>query len=146
EGHEAGLRVGDLLEMLAEPEDRSFATAARGEPRLEPGRPAIEVDGLRVHYRAPDGQVRRALNGVSLAIRPGETIGVAGRSGSGKSTWLRCLLRLHHPAAGGGALGGVPLGAVTREDIARLIGYVGQTPFVFAGTIAENIAYGNDGV
>ncbi|HYT89971.1 MAG TPA: ABC transporter ATP-binding protein [Gemmataceae bacterium] len=146
EGHEASLRVGDLLEMLAEPVDRSFAIAARREPRLEPGQPVIEVDALRFHYRTPDGQVRRALNGVSLSIRHGETIGVAGRSGSGKSTWLKCLLRLPHPVAGTGMLGGVPLEAVTREDIARLIGYVGQTPFVFAGSIAENIAYGNDGV
>jgi ATP-binding cassette subfamily B protein len=146
EGHEASLRVGDLLEMLAEPVDQSFAPAVRSELQLEPGRPAVEVDALHVHYRTPDGQVRRALNGVSLSIRHGETIGVAGRSGSGKSTWLKCLLRLPHPAAGKGMLGGVPLEAVTREDIARLIGYVGQTPFVFAGSIAENIAYGNDGV
>jgi ATP-binding cassette subfamily B protein len=146
EGHEASLRVGDLLEMLAQPVDRSFTPAARRAPHLEPGRPAVEVDALHVHYHTPDGQVRAALNGVSLSIRHGETVGVAGRSGSGKSTWLKCLLRLPHPAAGKGSLGGVPLEAVTREDIARLIGYVGQTPFVFSGTIAENIAYGNDGV
>jgi ATP-binding cassette subfamily B protein len=146
EGHEASLRVGDLLEMLAEPVDRSFTTVAVREPRLEPGQPAVVVDALRAHYRTADGQVRRALNGVSLAIRHGETIGVAGRSGSGKTTWLKCLLRLPHPVSGAARLGDVPLEAVSRGDIARLIGYVGQTPFVFAGTIAENIAYGNENV
>jgi ATP-binding cassette subfamily B protein len=146
EGHEASLRVGDLLEMLNEPVDRSFATVTAREPRLEPGRPVIELDGLRVHYRTPGGQVRHALNGVSLSIRHGETIGVAGRSGSGKSTWLKCLLRLPHPVGGTMTLGGVPLEAVTRGDLARLISYVGQTPFVHSGTIAENIAYGNEGV
>jgi ATP-binding cassette subfamily B protein len=146
EGHEASLRVGDLLEMLNEPADRSFHTAHARAPRLEPGRPAVELDNLRVHYRTPDGQVRRAVNGVSLSIRHGETIGVAGRSGSGKSTWLKCLLRLPHPAGGTVRLGGVPLEAVTRGDLAGLIGYVGQTPFVFSGTVAENIAYGNEGV
>src|SRR5437764_8182863 len=73
-------------------------------------------------------------------------MGVAGRSGCGKSTWVKCLLRLIHPHSGTIVLGGAPIEAVSRADLARLIGYVGQTPFVFAGTVAENIAYGNDGV
>jgi ATP-binding cassette subfamily B protein len=81
---------------------------------------------------------------VSLSVRHGETLGVAGRSGGGKSTWLRILLRLTHPHGGGAWFGGVPLEDVSREAIGRLVGYVGQTPFVFAGTIAENIAYGSD--
>src|SRR5208282_4647121 len=86
----------------------------------------------------------RALDGISLTIRHGETIGVAGCSGGGKSTWLKCLLRLNHPCGGQVELGGVPLEEVSREAIGRLLGYVGQAPFVFAGTIAENIAYGNE--
>jgi ATP-binding cassette subfamily B protein len=81
---------------------------------------------------------------VSLVIRHGETIGVAGRSGSGKTTWLRVLMRLTHPTAGRVRLGGVPFESVSREAIGRLIGYVGQSPFVFAGTIADNIAYGSE--
>jgi ATP-binding cassette subfamily B protein len=146
EGHEASLRVGDLLEMLAEPVDRSYETVTLRVPRLEPGRPVVELDNLQVEYRTPEGVMRRALDGVSLSIRYGETIGVAGRSGSGKSTWLKCLLRLIHPCGGTVMLGGVPLDAVSRADIARLVGYIGQNPFVFSGTIAENIAYGNGNV
>ncbi len=143
EGHEASLRVGDLLEMLAEPVDRSFATVTLRQPQLVPGKPAIELDNLHVEYHTPDGQLRRGLDGVSLSVRYGEMIGVAGRSGSGKSTWLKCLLRLIHPCGGTVVVGGAPLDAVSRADIAKLIGYVGQNPFVFSGTIAENIAYGN---
>src|SRR5262249_27608566 len=75
-------------------------------------------------------------------IRHGETIGVAGRSGSGKSTWLRVLMRLTHPCGGKVFLGGVPIENVSRDSIAHLVGYVGQYPFIFSGTIAENIAYG----
>jgi ATP-binding cassette subfamily B protein len=71
---------------------------------------------------------------------------VAGRSGAGKTTLLRVLLRLTHPAAGRAWLGGVPLEHVSRAAIGRLVGYVGQAPFVFAGTIADNIAYGSDAV
>jgi ATP-binding cassette subfamily B protein len=144
EGHEASLRVGDLMEMLSEPTDRSFHTEPGHAPLVVPGRPAIEVDNLQVEYTNPQGQTFRALDGVSLGIRHGETIGVAGRSGCGKSTWIKVLLRLTHPCGGSVRVGGVPLEQVTREDIGGLIGYVGQNPFVFSGTIAENIAYGSE--
>jgi ATP-binding cassette subfamily B protein len=146
EGHEASLRVADLLDMLSEPVDRSFHTESGAEPRLVPGRPGIEIQGLAVEYAMPQGKRFRALDGISLAIRHGETIGVAGRSGCGKTTWLKVLLRLAHPCGGRVALGGVPLENVTRASIGRLIGYVGQSPFVFSGTIAENIAYGSEHV
>jgi ATP-binding cassette subfamily B protein len=144
EGHESSLRVGDLLEMLSEPVDPSFTTTTVREPVLVPGQPAVEVRDLRVEYAAPSGKQVRALDGISLSIRHGETIGVVGRSGGGKSTWTRVLLRLTHPCGGNVVLGGVPMEAVSRSDIGRLIGYVGQQPFVFSGTIAENIAYGNE--
>jgi ATP-binding cassette subfamily B protein len=144
EGHEASLRVGDLLGMLAEPVDPSFVTVSTREPRLEEGKPIIRVENLQLEYQTPQGQTVRALDGISLLIRHGETIGVAGRSGCGKTTWLQCLLRLHHACGGRVEIGGLPLEDVSRAEIGRLIGYVGQAPFVFAGTVAENIAYGNE--
>jgi ATP-binding cassette subfamily B protein len=144
EGHEASLRVADLLTMLAEPEDRSFVVPERGEPQTGPGRTLIVFDGVVVDYRCPEGKQHRALDRVSLSIGYGETIGVAGRSGSGKSTWLKVLLRLTHPCEGKVHFAGMPLETVAREDIARMIGYVSQAPYVFAGSVAENIAYGNE--
>jgi ATP-binding cassette subfamily B protein len=143
EGHENSLRVGDLLNLLAKPVDRSFATVTRRAPWLEPNVPVLIVENLQVEYTTAEGKRVRALDGISLSIRHGETIGVAGRSGSGKSTWLKTLLRLTHPCGGTVLVGGVPLEQVGRADLGRLMGYVGQSPFVFAGTIAENIAYGN---
>jgi ATP-binding cassette subfamily B protein len=145
EAHESSLKVGDLLELLDVPDDRSFEPADPREPQIAVGAPLFAVQDLKVRYRTADGKVRRALNGVSLAVRHGETIGVAGKSGGGKTTWLRVLLRLTHPNGGSVTLGGVPLECVTREAIGELIGYVGQNPFLFAGTIAENIAYGREG-
>ncbi len=142
EGHECSLQVADLLDMLAEPEDRSFSLPAPQEPQLQDGRSLVVIENLRVEYPTAESQRRTALNGVSMTIRHGETIGVAGRSGCGKSTWLRVLMRLTHPCSGQVYLGDVPLAAISRETIGRLIGYVGQYPFLFAGTIAENIAYG----
>ncbi|HWY85334.1 MAG TPA: ABC transporter ATP-binding protein [Gemmataceae bacterium] len=143
EGHESSLRVGDLLDMLAEPVDASFATKTVISPQLAPGQAAIVVEDLRAEYTTPAGERKRALDGVSLTIKHGETIGIAGPSGGGKSSWVKCLLRLTHPCAGQVTLGGVPLESLARADLARLVGYVGQNPFVFSGTIAANIAYGN---
>ncbi|WP_422925323.1 ABC transporter ATP-binding protein [Singulisphaera sp. PoT] len=145
EAHESSLRVGDLVDILNQPSDRSFSPLNPQEPRLEVGAPLFACHDLTVDYRTPDGTLRRALNGVSLTVRHGETIGVAGRSGCGKSTWLRVMMRLTHPSGGSAEIGGVPLESVSRESIGRLIGYVGQNPFVFSGTIAENIAYGYEG-
>jgi ATP-binding cassette subfamily B protein len=146
EGHEASLRVGDLVAMLSEPVDPSFETKSEQPLRLERGQPALHVENLIVDYRTSEGKERRALDDISLTIHHGETIGVAGPSGCGKSTWIKVLLRLLHPGKGQVKLGDCPLEAVGREEIARLFGYVGQNPFVFSGTIAENIAYGNGNV
>jgi ATP-binding cassette, subfamily B, bacterial len=143
EGHEASLRVLDLQELLALPVDASFKTQTHTTPRLCDESPVVQVEGLCVEYRLPDGRTRRALDGIDLEIYPGETIGVAGKSGCGKSTWLKVLMRLLHPTAGVVRVKGVPLEDLSREALARLIGYVGQNPFVFSGTVEDNITYGS---
>jgi ABC-type multidrug transport system fused ATPase/permease subunit len=99
-----------------------YRTAPSAEPHLVPGRPAVEIGGLEVEYVTPHGKHARALDGISLAIRHGETIGVAGRSGCGKTTWLKVLMRLTHPCGGRVALGSVPLDNVSRAAISRLVG------------------------
>jgi ATP-binding cassette subfamily B protein len=146
EGHEASLRVGDLLQMLRTPIDCSFATPEAGVPALAVGAPVIVAENLAVHYRSHSGKTRLALDHISLTIRHGETIGVAGPSGSGKSTWVKVLLRLLHPQSGSVQLAGRPLSEVSRTEIAQLVNYVGQNPFVFSGTIRDNIVYGNHDV
>jgi ATP-binding cassette subfamily B protein len=145
DGHECSIQVGILLDLLAEPVDRSFAPADHQEPTLDDVAPALAVEDLHLAYTTANGKKRAALNGVTLAVRHGETVGVAGRSGSGKTTWLKVLLRLAHPTRGRVLIGGVPVDAVSREAIGRLVGYVGQQPFIVAGTIADNICYGCEG-
>src|SRR5208283_3940417 len=141
EAHESSLRVGDLIKLLREPVDRSFKPTEPREPKLGVGEPVLVTEDLSVVYPSSSREKRPALNSVSMVIRHGETIGVAGRSGCGKTTWLRTMLRLVHPTAGTALIGGVPLESISREAIGRLIGYVGQNPFVFSGSIAANIAY-----
>ena len=143
EAYESSLQVSVLLGMLREPVDQSFSVVTLRQPKLDGTVPLIECQNLAVEYTAPDGAKKRALDDVSLTIRHGQTIGVAGRSGSGKSTWLRCILRLLHPASGQVLVGGVPIEALSREDIGKCIGYVSQIPFVFSGTVRENVAYGS---
>lgn len=142
EGHEASLRVHDLIDLLTIPVDRSVKTATHREPRLDDSAPVIRTEGLTVDYPLPSGGSRRVLDHVNLEIYEGETVGIAGKSGCGKSTLLKVLMRLLHPTTGQAWLKGVALEEVSRETLACLIGYVGQNPFIFSGTIEENICYG----
>ena len=122
EGHESSLRVKDLVELLAVPVDVSYDVQPKARPRLEVGQPAIVVRGLGVEH-TPRGEPVSVLEDVSFEIRHGESIGIAGRSGAGKSTCVKTLLRLVHPAAGEVLVGGVPLSDLSREvDRARLDG------------------------
>lgn len=146
EGHESSLRVDELFRLLDEPLDPSFAQEATKTISLAAGEPIVELRQLLVSYRTPDGKTKKALDHLDLTINHGEMIGVAGRSGAGKSTWIKVLLRLLHPEQGEVRLGRTPLALLGRDELARTIGYVGQNPFVFAGTIHDNIAYGNGAV
>jgi ATP-binding cassette subfamily B protein len=145
EAYDSSIQVGILLEMLKEPIDESFAVVTVRQPDVKGRVALLDCKNLVVEYDDGDGGRRRALNGVTLAIEAGQTIGVAGPSGSGKSTWLRAMLRLIHPKSGTVLVGGVPIAALSREDIGKLIGYVSQIPFVFADTVRANIAYENPG-
>ncbi|WP_413206407.1 ABC transporter ATP-binding protein [Rhodospirillum sp. A1_3_36] len=91
------------------------------------GPPLLEVEDLEVHFNRgrslwPGAKSRtvRAVNGVSLTVRPGETIGLVGESGSGKSTFGRAVLRLETPTAGSVLFEGVDMARGTRGDIATL--------------------------
>lgn len=144
EGHESSLRVGELLEMLGQPVDPIFHAADGEVIELQPGSPAIEITDLTIDYLTTDGKMKRGINGVSLSIPHGQTIGVAGPSGAGKSTWIKALLRLIHPTDGQLSIGRRSLADVSCRQLAQLVSYVGQNPFVFSGTIRDNIAYGNE--
>jgi ATP-binding cassette, subfamily B, bacterial len=142
EAHESGLRATDLFELLKKPEDASYLVChSAGRRRDEEEHPHLELKD--VVYRYPGGGVGPgALSHVSLQIRVGETVGVVGPSGSGKSTLIKSLLRLLHPDSGAIYVDGRRLDEMSRAEIAQEFGYVSQTPFLFAGTIEENIAYG----
>ena len=88
----------------------------------------------------------RAVNrGISLKIRAGEMVGLVGHSGSGKSTLVNLICRFYDVAEGAILLDGQDIRTFAVSDYRRHIGLVLQEPFLFFGTIAENIAYGKPG-
>jgi ABC-type transport system involved in cytochrome bd biosynthesis fused ATPase/permease subunit len=97
--------------------------------------PAVGIAGLTVVF---PGRAAPALGDVSVAIEPGELIGVSGVSGAGKSTLLRALAGDLRPSAGSVLLDGVPPTVVPRTAIT----WLGQRPYLFSGSLAENIALG----
>lgn len=86
------------------------------------------------------GDERRALARIDVTVPPGATLGIVGPTGAGKSTVLRLLLRQDVPHAGVITWGGVPIEEYTLARLREAIGWVPQEPFLFAGTIAANIA------
>jgi len=127
-------RLGDILNSKTE-----IATNRSSLPRLQ-GAIAFERVGFR--YK-PDGN--EILRDVSLAIRPGEIIGIVGRSGSGKSTLTRLIQRLYVPERGRVMVDGMDLSTVDASSLRRQIGVVLQENMLFNRTIRENIALGDPG-
>ena len=112
----------------------------------EPGKgltPAIQggVEFKDVSFAYPDGG--EILHHVDFAIAPGETIGILGSTGSGKSTLVHLLQRLYAPTEGQVCIDGVDVADIRRDYLRRHVGIVLQEPFLFSRTIGENIALGD---
>jgi ATP-binding cassette, subfamily B, bacterial len=105
--------------------------------RIEAVRGQIDLRGVGFRYGN-----RAVVRGLDLAIAPGEMIGLVGHSGSGKSTLVNLICRFYDPSEGAILLDGVDIRALSVPDYRRHIGLVLQEPFLFFGTIADNIAYG----
>merc|ERR1711998_70487 len=84
----------------------------------------------------------QVCNDYSLLVKAGTSIGLVGPSGSGKSTAISLIERFYDPDAGAVKIDGDNMKEFNYESIHRQIGYVGQEPILFAGSIAENIAMG----
>ncbi len=126
-------RLADIA--LTQPEARTHALM----PTERPQRPAaIEVRDLRFRYSDNDPWV---LDGVSFKIAPGESVAIVGASGCGKTTLLKLLASLLKPTSGEILIDGEPLVGVGIERYRAMIGVVMQEDKLFAGSIADNIAF-----
>ncbi|MBL0142573.1 MAG: lipid A export permease/ATP-binding protein MsbA [Betaproteobacteria bacterium] len=113
-------------------EDRGTVVLGRAEG-------AVRFEGVSLTYRTG---THPAIDGITLDIRPGETVALVGASGSGKSSLVHLLPRFYHPTAGRITLDGHPLEALTLESLRQQIALVSQQVVLFNDTVAANIAYG----
>ncbi len=100
---------------------------------------SVEFENVSFTY----DNARRALENFSLKVEPGEMIGLVGHSGAGKSTIINLLARFYDPSEGTIKVDGVDLKQIPHETFRHQLGIVPQEPFLFPGTIRDNIAYAN---
>ncbi len=137
EAQGAARRVFELLET--EPRVRSPDDPV-ALPDEGPGEIALEEVWFRYGDEEP-----WALEEIDVRIRPGEVVALVGPSGAGKTTVTRLVPRFWDPVRGRVTLHGRDLREVALEDLRRRIGLVPQEPTLFAGTVAENVGYGDPG-
>ena len=125
-------RIFDVLDQVSTVPEPAHPVAL---PQPVQGAITLQDVGFRYGSR----QVIRQLN---LHIRPGEMIGLVGHSGSGKSTLVNLINRFYDVTEGSIQLDGIDVRRLAVADYRRNIGLVLQEPFLFFGTVAENIAYG----
>ncbi|THC44574.1 ABC transporter ATP-binding protein [Massilia sp. Mn16-1_5] len=127
----AAKRIFDILDHVSSvPDPVNPAKVQKVEGNIE-----LREVGFRYGNRAVN-------RGISLNIKAGEMVGLVGHSGSGKSTLVNLICRFYDVAEGAILLDGVDIRSFAVADYRRNIGLVLQEPFLFFGTIAENIAYG----
>ncbi|HSV75370.1 MAG TPA: ABC transporter ATP-binding protein [Chthonomonadales bacterium] len=126
-------RIFEVMDSDSEDyREQGDATPLRGE---------VEFDSVRFGY----DKSNPVLKGLSFAAGPGDMIGLVGRSGAGKSTTINLICRFYQPDSGSIRIDGRDYRDIPLQALRRQIGLVLQEPFLFNGTILDNIAYGKPG-
>ncbi|MDT5036270.1 MAG: ATP-binding cassette, subfamily multidrug efflux pump, partial [Micromonosporaceae bacterium] len=115
-------------------------TVAADPVTFLPRRGDLELRGVEFHY---PGAEKPVICGVNLIARPGEITAVIGSTGSGKTTLLNLVPRLFDATAGAVLVDGVDVRDVDPALLSRVVGIVPQKPYLFTGTVASNLRYGN---
>jgi ABC-type multidrug transport system fused ATPase/permease subunit len=128
----AGARIFELLDIQPEIKDSPEAI------ELPPIKGEVQFDHVSFSYQ-PGVEI---LHDISLMVKPGETVAIVGPTGAGKSSLMNLVTRFYEIPVGKVTIDGYDVKLATQQSLRRQIGMVPQDPFLFSGTIAENIRYG----
>ncbi len=126
-------RVFEFLDTAPEVQDASSARP------LPPIRGEVTFENVHFKYEVTS---KSALRGVSLHVRPGQTVAIVGPTGAGKTTIINLIMRFYDPTEGRVLIDGHDLREVTLASLRAQVSLVLQDPFIFSGTIRDNIKYG----
>lgn len=143
-------QIWGQLQRAAGATERLIELLQSQDTVVDPQEPAVlptPIKGLitfeNVRFTYPTRPQTAALNGVSFAIKPGETVAFVGPSGAGKTTIMQLLQRFYDPVEGRITLDGHDLRDLVRSDFRRAIALVPQDPAIFAASAADNIRFGS---
>jgi ATP-binding cassette, subfamily B, multidrug efflux pump len=125
-----------ILELLNTPIDVQDAPGAREIASISG---EVSFEQVSFHYSDDPALV---LDGIDLEVEEGQTVALVGETGAGKTTIVKLLARFHDPTAGRVCVDGVDLRTVTQTSLRRQMGMVLQDPFLFNGSVRENILFG----
>ena len=125
-----------ILELLHTPIEVQDAPDAR---EMDLIRGDVRFESVSFHYSDDPILV---LDGIDLEVRAGETVALVGETGAGKTTIVKLLTRFHDPTSGCVRIDGIDLRTVTQQSLRKQMGMVLQDPFLFNGTVKENILFG----
>ena len=128
-------RIRELLDT----ESSLKFSSAESVPTPAAGR--VEFAGVTFGFPGAELPV---IKNMSFVAEAGKTTAIIGSTGSGKTTLLGLMLRLFDPQQGSVTIDGQPVSALTREQLAQTLGLVPQRPYLFSGTIASNLRFGNE--
>jgi ATP-binding cassette subfamily B protein len=134
----AGAAADRLMELLAVQPDIAAPAHPATLPQPPQGRVALE----RVRFAYPSRPDQWALDEVSLAVEPGETVALVGPSGAGKTSLFQLLLRFYDPQSGRVLVDGLDVATLDPAALRARIALVPQEPLIFGATAADNIRYG----
>jgi len=128
----SGARIFELLDVAPDIQDQA------GAIELPPAKGEINFQHVSFGYE-PNKDV---LHDINLTVRPGETVAIAGQTGSGKSSLVSLTARFYEVEKGAVTVDGYDVRSVTQQSLRKQIGIVPQDPILFSGSIEENIRYG----
>lgn len=137
----AGASMNRIAEVINQTADVIPAENGRELP-VGIGPLDIEFEGVSFHYRADTPLHDCAIRDVNLVIPGGTTVAVLGATGSGKSTLVNLIPRFYDASYGTVRVGGIDVRTLTKSSLRRNIGIALQEPYLFSGTVADNLRFG----